>query len=462
MSELCAAQPEPMEIVTQGTREAKSMSAGIGITSLLILGVQGASFPLTILTSIITSRFLQPNGRGAFVLTILSVTIATNLLSNAAAVTHEIGLAKQPTRVTVLQALSLDVVLGLAGAGLLTAIDLLFGHGRSDYVALGALSVPFALIAATLSGAVLALGQIRSYNVLQVLMPALSVGGLCVFVIGLSMKVTGAVLAWTCAQALLAATALWLTRQIWRPLELRSLFSGRTGAICVLSLRLAVSNVVTLVHYRIELFLLQVYLGLQAVGIYSLATSLAEVTWFVSASIASSVVAPAVKSDDRGAAVIVAKGGRHAMIATAAAGLVVATAGIVAIPTVYGHAFDKAKECLPILIVAAVSIAPAASYSVYLSMKTGRSRYSLVNAALSAFLTGGAAVLLIPGLGVVGAAISTTIGYAVSQLVESLWFARLTGIRCRQLLPRRSDFVAYRDLAGVIFARIQPLVSRDA
>ena len=223
-----------------------------------------------------------------------------------------------------------------------------------------------------------------------------------------------------------------------------------------LSLRLGFVNLVTLVHYRIELLLLQIFVGLEAVGIYSLATALAELLWIVSTALSSAMVAPTVRSGTADAAAMAARGARHAVLATAAAGIPLAIVGSFAIPIVYGPAFGDARAPLYVLIVAAVLVAPASPLAVYFSAKLGQARYTLATAALSAVTTMAFALWLIPRYGVVGAAASTAIGYGLSELVEVAWFVKVSGVSAKALIPRPSDLVAYRDLARSLRKPVQP------
>jgi O-antigen/teichoic acid export membrane protein len=307
----------------------------------------------------------------------------------------------------------------------------------------------------TISGALQALGRIRSWGVIQVLGPALLVAALILMVVVLSLGVRGAILAWASAQALLAGSAVFVGRDLWWPKAGSSVSYARLRPIMSLRLRLGVASLVTFAQYRIDVFLLQVYMGLHAVGIYSLATNLAELVFYVPSALATSIVAPAISASEARAAVIAAEGARNAIVATILAGAVVAAGSTVGLAAIYGQAFASAQTPLLVLILSTVSIAPATCFAVYFSMKLGRSRYSLVGALVSTSVTGVCAVLLIPRLGVIGAAIATTLGYSVSEVVEVVWFIRRSGLPASSLVPRRTDLAAYPRLVGSVISGLR-------
>jgi len=255
--------------------------------------------PFAFAISIVTSRYLLPTGRGAFVLALLTVTLASTVLGNVGvAATYELSRKEHDERFVVGHALVITVLLGLVGAAVLFPVDYALADQGFRKVALVAFGLPAVLIVQTLSASLIALGRLLIANVLQLLLPLATVVAMVFFVVWSGKGTTGAVFAWVVAQYVVALVALVGSRGLWRPFALRGLPRSRIGAMFVLGLRLGVVNLISLLNYRIELIVLELSHGLAAVGLYSLATSLAELLWVVSSALATATVAPVVSASD--------------------------------------------------------------------------------------------------------------------------------------------------------------------
>lgn len=422
---------------------------------LEMLSFRVAALPLAFLTTIVTSRFLHPDGRGAYVLGLLTVTIAATLIGNATAVTYEVGQRPEEVRAILGRALMLSLVLGGVGIAVLLPLDQLMSTGgRFGAVALFPLGLPLLLVAQSIGGALPALGRLRLLNVVQFVPPLGLLVGTATAVWLLRLGVRGAVVAWLATQALAAVVCLVGARDLWLPLVRESLALRGTRSFVLLGVRAGIVNLVALVNYRVELLLLQAFRGLHAVGIYSVSVSLAELLWLVSGTLSAVTVAPALAAaSDRDSGEIVARTLRHTLILTATGAVVLGLVSIVLIPIVFGQAFHASVLPLLILLPGAVAYAPASVLSTFFSMRLGRMRYPLVVAGLSASTTGVACVGLVPWLGAPGAAIASTIGYATGSLLLSVFFARRAGIRLRALLPGPADLGIYRELPVVVRRR---------
>ena len=81
---------------------------------------------------------------------------------------------------------------------------------------------------------------------------------------------------------------------------------------------MGVVQIVNLIGYRVELFVLDRFKGLAAVGIYSIGMQAAEAIWLIPAAIASAITAPVVHEDAAGAARLVRSACVKGLLYTAA------------------------------------------------------------------------------------------------------------------------------------------------
>jgi O-antigen/teichoic acid export membrane protein len=399
----------------------------VGRNTIEILVFRGLSTPLALVLVVLQSRFLEPSGRGAYVLAVLTVTIFSRLLGQlGVAVANRLREEAGETHELVQRALGLGALAGAAAIPLITLFGAYAADLDTDVVLLAALALVPNVIWQTISGILLGLARIRLWNYIQLGSPVLTTIGLVLLVVWLDAGVRGAVLAWTVANVVTAALALAATRDLWFPFRIPRV-GDRTGRLLArLAVTMGAVQVVNLVSYRIELFVLDRYKGLDHVGIYSIAMQAAEAMWLIAAAVANAVTAPAVHESERGAARIVGRGSVRALLLTAAVGVPVAVLAPFAIPVIFGEDFDGAATPLLLLLPGVVLYAPVTVLVVYLSVRRGRPELSLAVALAGMALTLGAAIVLIPDHGSAGAAVASTIGYAAGALLAWLMFARLS------------------------------------
>ncbi len=421
--------------------------------ALEMLSFRAVALPMAFLTTVVTSRFLQPEGRGAYVIGLLTVTVVATFIGNATAVTYEVGRRPEMARQIVGRAIVLSATLGILGCAVLLPVIGTFSSGAPRALMLFPLGLPLLLVSQSISGALMPLNRLRLLNIVQFVPPLVLLAGVATAVGFLGLGVAGAVGAWLAAQALAAAVALVGARDIW---TLRGVFSlGHTNSFVMLGVRAGIVNLVALVNYRIELMLLEAFRGLSAVGVYSVAVSLAELLWLVSGTLSAVTVAPALAAaDDETSASVIAQALRHTLILTAGMGIALAVLGAVLIPVVFGESFSGAIVPLVILIPGAVFYSPASVLSSFFSMRLGRLRYPVIAAGASAVATTLACVALIPAFGTVGAAAASTIGYACGSVLLAVVFARRGRMALRALVPISSDFAVYREVPAMLRRRL--------
>jgi O-antigen/teichoic acid export membrane protein len=405
--------------------------------------------PLSFATTIITSRYLLPAGRGSFVLALLTVTLTWTLLSSVmVAITKEIGFHKQEASPILAQGIVLAIVLGLVGGAILLPLNLALSGGGQGVVVIATLALPAMLTTQNVGGALLPLSRFRAWNVLQLLPQLFVLLGMVVLVVLFDLHLKGAVIAWTVAQIFVAAISLFISRDIWLVVFRRNwLRPNRIKPMLKLGLALGVVNLVGTLNYRVELFVLQAYRGVGSVGIYSVAASLAELAWVPVAALASVSTPAIVNASTESAIMATARSVRHTVVLTIGFALLVGSVGILLIPSLFGERFAGARTPLAILLPAIVVFAPTKIIAVYLSGRMGRPGFQLAVAATSTILTATAAAVLVPPLGMSGAAIATCAGYSAGFILEVALLSRFD-MPIRSLLPRPEDLRAYRNLGS--------------
>jgi O-antigen/teichoic acid export membrane protein len=379
---------------------------------------------------VIQGRFLAPSGRGTFVLAVLTVSIFSRLLSQlGVAVANHMAQPQWDTppelRPLVQRALGTGVALGLAGSVAIVAIGAATPSVGAETAAIAAAGLAPNVLWQTASGIMLGLGRIRPWNYVQLASPLVTVLLTLVLVVGLDGGVRSALVAWTAAHVVTALVALWLIRDLWLPLRVPSLVDGLSEQLVRLALAMGALQVISLIGYRAELFVLEALRSVGAVGVYSVANQAAESLWLMAAAIATAITAPLIHCDEEEAVAIVRRSLVKAVLYTAGVAAFVALTAPFVIRYALGQAFSGARTPLLLLLPGAVAYAPVQILVVYLSVRRGQPRLSLLAGLAAMVVTVAASLPLIDAFGAAGAAGASAIGYACGAGVAWTLFRRL-------------------------------------
>ena len=387
---------------------------------------KGLSSPLALVLVVVQGRYLHTSGRGSFVLVVLSVTILTRLLGQLGyAVSNRMQQRGVELRTLVQAAFAIGVVLGVSGTGAIVAWGAVTGGIGVTVAIVAALALVPNVVWQCICGILLGLNRVRLWNVIQTLPPVFTLLGVLVLVVGLHQGVTGAVLAWTVAHALTAAYALFATRDVWVPMQMRQLLDLFNRPLAELALTMGAVQVVNLVSYRVELIVLDSSRGISRVGVYSIAVQTAEMLWLIAGALTTAVTAPALQDDEKQAASIIARTSLKALAYTAVVAVGVGAAAPYLFSPLLGHAFSGAATPLRLLLPGIVLYAPVTTLVVYLSVRRGRPRLSLAVSVVGLVVTLAAALVLIPRYGASGAAAASSVGYLAGAALATLFFVRL-------------------------------------
>jgi O-antigen/teichoic acid export membrane protein len=408
-------------------REEIPGAGRVGRNIVETLLFRGLSTPIALLLVVIQSRFLDPAGRGRFVLVVLTVTILARLFGQlGVAVTSHAR--DQELRPFVDRALLLALVLGGIGMAAILAAGAIIDSFGLRLAAIAAPALLPNIVNACLSGVLLGRARIRLWNYIQVLPPLLTLIGMLVLVVGLGGGVDAAVASWTIAYVLTAAFALAAAADLWLPPATPQFLDSHGRAILRLALVMGAVQIVNLIGYRIELFILDRYKGLAEVGIYSIAIQAAEAMWLVPAAIATAVTGPVVHETQAGAVRLIRNACGRGLLYTAGIAVVVGALAPFLIPLLFGDDFRGAVRPLLLLLPGVVAYGPVSILVVFISIRCGRPRLSLLVSVIGLVVTAAASFVLIPRYGASGAAVASTIGYLAGRLAAWLTFVRLAGL----------------------------------
>lgn len=242
--------------------------------------------------------------------------------------------------------------------------------------------------------------------------------------------------------AVTAACFVWLLRRDLRaargPSALR--------AVLAFSIPAYASNIVQFLNYRLDLFIVNAIVGIQAVGIYALAVSVAQLLWLLSqaaASVLLPTVAAGIDSPHENARRS-AQAARLVLYVSVAAAALLAVLGRFFIPALYGDAFRDSLEPFLLLLPGVAGFTIATVLAAHIAA-SGRPSINLLSAVAGLTVTLALDVTLIPTIGIRGAAIASSASYLTSAVVTIAVFVWMTGLSPRALLaPTRADLALVR------------------
>jgi O-antigen/teichoic acid export membrane protein len=205
---------------------------------------------------------------------------------------------------------------------------------------------------------------------------------------------------------------------------------------------------------RADSFIVNASLGVHSTGVYSVTSGLAETLWYVPNALGTVMFSRAMGS-----------AGDAARVAAALTRTTIAVALAMAVPTFvlgprlvrlfYGTAFADAGVALRYILPGIVAYSVVAVQSRYV-VGRGRPGTSTLIMGSGLAVNIAANLLLVPRLGIIGAAMSSSISYALTATIMLAVFLRLSGLGWREtLILRGSDIRGASRVVVAIADRIR-------
>ena len=308
-----------------------------------------------------------------------------------------------------------------------------------------ALAAPVLLLAPNLAGLWLGQGRMAPMAAVSLAPPLLTLLGLGSLALLQAVALPQVLACWVLAKVLVGATVLLL---MWRRGHLAAPGWAALRSELPFIATIGLTNLIGLLNYRVGLFVVERQLGLSATGVYSIAVVVAELLWFVSGSLTQAVYGR-IGTPDRGRAAATTVRVLHlSLTALLAVAPLLALAAVGLIPAVLGPAYAASLPLLAWLLPGALLFGGASALSAYFTNHAGRPQVPAQVAALSLALNATLAWLLVPRLGMAGAALSASLSYAVAVLVLAARFAAHAGLPLAAVLRPgaqwRRDLLALR------------------
>ncbi|MDP9271406.1 MAG: oligosaccharide flippase family protein [Chloroflexota bacterium] len=386
-----------------------------------VFATRVAQFVIGFANSFLLARLLGPAGRGAFYLVTLTPTVLASVgqFGLPSALSFFSGRGRSAA---ALLRTALLVGIGLAAAlaaGTLLVLPWLeatvLRAAPADLLRLALISLPFQFVAGFIGSVLIGRQVMRNYNLILIGQTVIALLLTIVLVAWLGLGVFGAVLANILVAASGAAAVAIEGRRLLRTEGGRG--PGiRGGELLGYGMRLYPASVTSFLSYRLDVYLLGWLLGdAVQIGLYSMAVSLAELTFFVPDSVAT-VFFPRVAGADRlNADEMTPMVCRFTVLVTLLVSLALIPAAFVAVNVI----LPAFVACMPAFLVILPGVVALSVSKILSSYVSGLGLPAPVALASSVALVINvvANILLIPTAGIVGSAAASLISYTVHAVM---------------------------------------------
>jgi len=252
--------------------------------------------------AVVVARVLGPEGKGICALAILLPTLLVSFgnLGIGPASVFYIGKKKYAADDILGNSIVLALFLGAVGSiiGLLVICfygSVVFPNVPNLFLILALSLVPLGLLSSFIRHVFLGLQRIGVFNFIRLLQVFVHLILVLVLLLIFKLGVAAAIAAGILAVLTAVITALYMGKKITGRVCLHFNGSYMKDAFTY-GLKVYLGNVIGFLHYRIDMFLVNIFLDPFAVGLYSIAVVLTEKIWLVSQS-AGTVLFPRVSSE---------------------------------------------------------------------------------------------------------------------------------------------------------------------
>lgn len=396
------------------------------VLATFIANVGGLVF--SIAAAAIIARWLGPEGKGMLALALLVPGTLVIFLGFGIGVSNVYFIGSRRLDVATLTKNSVSFALfaTILGTGIIYVflasgwLEALLPQVPARLIFVALAGFPIGLLNGYFSTILQGLQSIVTVNIVNLSQGGLTLVFVIFLIIGLNLGITGALISYLGA-GLLALIVLTIIlrrkggifRSSWNPLVMRSTLSfGLKGQI---------GNILQFFNYRLDLFIVNYFLGPSDVGIYSVSVGLAELLWHFPNAVGFVIFPKAANTKPELLNKFTPRVLRITLGFTAVGAIGLLLLGKAVISIIYSSTFLAAYVPMLALLPGVVLLGGAKVLTNEIAGR-GYPHYNSMNAGFALLLTVILDLILIPRYGALGAAIASSIAYAVIFLAAIMFY----------------------------------------
>ena len=427
-------------------------------SALLTFVTRGAGIVLTAIAGILVARTLGPTGRGIYGLVTstglvfaafagLGISYAGIYLAGQKRFERQVLLSNTLAWALVISSLWVTGVLVIRA----------FNHNFFDTLGEGQLAVAVLgggviLLIAVTKDFLLAHGDLWAFNAVQFAESISRLAFILAVLVLVGLTDTAAVGAWLLALIATAGIGVFSLARYVRILPAVNVKAFR--AQVSYGIRGYMGYVFQAANHRLDVFFVAYFVGPAAVGYYAVGFGIAELLWELPLALGTVLFPKGAALDARSNSRIAASICRRTLFLTAMGIIVLLALGRFVVLVLYG------SEFLPSLTAFYILLPSALFYTIHKVLGSslagqGVPQATLYGGMLSVPVMVALNVILLPRVGIAGAAIASDVAYAINAGVVLFIFWRVARLPLREtLLVTRADLSESLRTAGRMVARL--------
>lgn len=403
--------------------------------------------------TIIIARTLGPEGQGIYSLAILLPILLITFTSFGIGIATVFYIGKKkysPQEIfgnniifTILISL-FTILIGLATIFFFSSK--LFPGVEKEYLFLALSLIPLALFFDIISHILLGLQNFKKYNIISFLQSLLFLILVGILLLGLHFGIKAAISAQILSFLLVGVVLFLFTKKetegIFFKLNTRYFKDAFSYGF-----KVHLGWIFSFLHYRVDLFLINIFINPIAVGFYYVAAKLAEGIWLISRS-ASVVLFPKVASEtnEKSLKEFTPLVCRNSLLITLLIAVLLFVFGHWLIVLFYSKDFLESIQPFRILLIGTIAIGGRMILANDLIAR-GKPMLNTYIAGISVLLNIVLNILWIPKWGIAGAAWATAVSYSVMFIITVFVYNRISGNKIKDIiLPKKSDLIFYKNI----------------
>ncbi|MFH1789039.1 MAG: oligosaccharide flippase family protein [Candidatus Altiarchaeota archaeon] len=261
-----------------------------GFSAVLTVATRVSAVLLMGLASIVIARVLGPSGQGlvASLLAVVGIVLQFGNLGVYASNIRFVGEDKKLYGRASSNSLFVGVFLGVAAfivlAGASYVFPQVFGDVPKGFLLLYAVSIPFSLLIILFQGMILAVENVKTYNLFIFLRALMVFGGACLLLLVFGGGVYELVLLLVLVEVAVCFMYLYVSGRVEK---IRfSVDVALLKRMVSYGLKVYVATQMTYLVLKFDVLLVNYYLGLASTGVYSIAAKIADLLYLAPATVA--------------------------------------------------------------------------------------------------------------------------------------------------------------------------------
>ena len=425
----------------------------ISKNSAITFSSQILIFAVGFIASIILARTLGPTGKGIYALIILipAVMLKLGSLGIEVANVYFTGSKQYKIKDIVSNSLLSSILLGLflvllfLGISYLGAFKNYLNSNQINifYLWLVVLTIPFSLFSGFLRSIFLGKEEIITFNKINIFQTIIQLVLIVIFLMILKQGVSGAVNAYILTVLFVFVFIIFLIKNVT---EIKLFFNRKMFRDSIgYGIKAYFGNLAQFLNYRLDMFLVALFLTPTAVGYYSIAVGIAEKLWMLPGAIAT-VLFPRISSlQDKDANNLTPRVARHTFFIVLIISLILAVLAKPLVEILFGDAFLPSVIPLLILLPGIIALGGAKTLTADLAGR-GKPQFGAYAAFVSLAVNIPLNLWLIPKWGIAGAAFASSVAYIIATIVVIIAFVKISGkLWTDILLIKKQDFQDYKE-----------------